>query len=394
MEFKLKDGQSQNHFIWEVYTRGYKTGLLTRERAGEICNEQLGVDFDESAFRKRFASFETMWEEVKHEYLIDTDEELIDRLSKIEEMDDKLYKTKVKTADKLREYRKTLRDEARIENLVELIESIAQDMPDMKITQKPTQLIGETSAILSLSDWHYGMVTNNYWNKFNTLIAKQRVEKLLYDTIKYCQTMNVGKLYVANLGDLLNGNIHVTTRIQSEEDALTQTMHVAELMAWFLVELESYGLEIFYSSVTDNHARINNYKEHIEKENFNKIVDWYLNSRLSGTTIEILDNLIDESISLFEVDGKNVFAVHGHLDKPNQVLPNMALGLQITPHIVLMGHYHNRQEFSMGGSKVFINGSLCGVDDYAKNNRYLGTPSQNLLVLDKENVISIQINLQ
>jgi hypothetical protein len=390
-KYKLKDNQSKNHFIWEVYNTGYKTGLLTREQAGEICNRELLLDFDESAFRKKYEAFEAMWAEVKGEYLIQDDEELMDRLSKIEEAEDGLYKTKVKTADKLREYRKTLRDEARIENLVDLISSCIKSVPQFKVERKENQLSGDVTAILSISDWHYGMVTDNYWNKYNTKIAKQRVEKLLTDTVKYCQTMGIGKLYVANLNDLINGNIHVTTRIQSEEDVLSQTMHVAELLSWLLVNLESYGLEVIYSSVTDNHARINNYKEHIEKENFNKIVDWYLKARLKDTTIEIIENLIDESISYFTVNGQNVFTVHGHLDKPNQVLPNLALGLGITPHIVLMAHYHNRQEFSMGGCKVFINGSLCGVDDYAKNNRYFGKPSQSLIVLDGENTLNIEI---
>lgn len=394
MEFKKKESQSKNHFIWEVYSKGYKSGLLTKEQAGDICVKELGLDFDESAFRKKYEAFETMWNDVKQEYLVDSDDELIERLAKIEEKEDELYKSKVRTADKLREYRKTLRDESRIENLVSLIEDIALDMPEFKITTKEIQLHGDLSAIIELSDWHYGMVANNYWNKYNIEIAKIRIEKLLHDTIKYCQMMNIGTLYVANLNDLINGNIHVTTRIMSEEDALEQTMHVAELLSNFLLELESYGLKVIYSSVTDNHARINNYKEHIEKENFSKVVDWWLKARLSNSSIEILENLIDESISYFEIDGKNIFSVHGHLDKPNQVLQNIALGLQITPHIVLMGHYHNRQEFSIAGSKVFINGSLCGVDDYAKNNRYFGKPSQNLIVLDGDNIMNIEINLQ
>jgi Icc-related predicted phosphoesterase len=392
-KYKLKDGQSKNHFIWEVYNTGYKTGNITREQAGEICNRELGLGFDESAFRKKYESFESMWTEVKDEYLVGTDEELVERLSKIEELEDGLYKTKVKTADKLREYRKTLRDEARIENIVDLISSAVANVQPIKSEKKDIKINGDLSAILQIGDWHYGMVTDNFWNKYNTKIAKERVEKLLHDTIKYCQIMGVSKLYVANLNDLLNGNIHVTTRIQSEEDVLQQTMHVAELLAWFLAELESYGLEVFYSSVTDNHARINSYKEHIEKENFNKIVDWYLKTRLKDTTIDIIENLIDESISLFKVGEKNVFAVHGHLDKPSQVLPNLALGVGVKPDIVLMGHYHNRQEFSIAGCKVVINGSLCGVDDYAKNNRYFSKAVQNLLVIDNENILNIEIVL-
>lgn len=392
--FKLENGESREHFIWRVYTYGYETGQIDKEQAGEICNAELNEVYDESAYRKVYQAFKKVWDAVKNEYLIESDDEIIERLAKIEQKEDELYKTKVKTADKLREYRKTLRDESRIENLVSLIDDIAKDMPEMRIDKKDINLTGEMSAILCLSDWHYGMLTNNFWNSYNTTIAKQRVEKLLHDTIKYCSIMNIGDLYVSNLNDLINGNIHVTTRIQSEEDVLQQTMHVAELLAWFLKELESYGLNVYYSSVTDNHARINNYKEHIEKENFNKIVDWYLKARLNDSSIIIFENLIDESISYFQVDGRNIFSVHGHLDKPSQVLPNLALGIGINPDIVLMGHYHNRQEFAVGNGKVIMNGSLCGVDDYAKNNRYFSDPSQNLIVLDGANLINIEIKLK
>lgn len=390
MEYKLLENESRLHFIWRIYTHQKDTGIPSNEECGEICRRELNETFDESAYRKIYQSFMNMWLEVQNEY---TEEQLQERLLEIDRREDELYKTKVKTSDRLREHRKTLRDEARIESLIELIEELAYEMPDMNIKTKEIKLNGELSGILEISDWHYGMVTNNYWNKYDTLISKLRIEKLLHDTIKYCMMMNIGKLYVANLNDLINGNIHVTTRIMSEEDALEQTMHVAELLAHFLKELESYGLHVIYSSVTDNHARINNYKEHIEKENFSKIVDWWLKARLENSTIEILENIVDDSISYFDIDGKNVFAVHGHLDKPNQVLQNLALGLQITPHVVLMGHYHNRQEFSISGSKVFINGSLCGVDDYAKNNRYFGKASQNLIVFDKENIINIEIIL-
>jgi hypothetical protein len=48
---------------------------------------------------------------------------------------------------------------------------------------------------------------------------------------------------------------------------------------------------------------------------------------------------------------------------------------------------------TQGRSKVFINGSLVGVDEYAKDKRYFSEPSQSLLVFDEDDVIDIELKL-
>jgi len=395
MEENLKrmEGESRLHFIWRVYKYQQDIGNLSNEELGEICRKELNEDFDESAYRKVYQSWENMWLEVKDEYI--SEEVLLERLEQIDKREDELYKTKIKTADKLREYRKTLRDEARIENIMDMIYEIAFNLPEFKYQPKEKQLDGELSAILECSDWHYGKISDNYWNKFNTLIAKDRVDKLIFDTIRYCETMNVGTLYIANLGDLMEGAIHVTCRVMSEEDSIEQIMHVSELFAYFINELHNFGLNIKYVSVSDNHSRLNkNFKEHIEKENFGKIIDWYLKARLTNLDdFEFIENIIDESIAYFELNGKNIFAVHGHLENPNTVIQDLTLSTGIIADIVLMGHYHKKAEKSFHFSKVFVNGSLCGVDEYAKSKRLFGKASQTLIVFDDENIVNFEIVL-
>lgn len=391
-ELKRLENETRLHFIWRMYKYKEDTGKLSQEQAGKICREELNEDYDESAYRKIYQSWQNMWLEVKDEYI--SEEALIERLSKIDQREDELYKTKVKTADKLREYRKTLRDEARIENIIDTIYEIALNLPEYEYKPKEKQLSGELNAIIQIGDWHFGKISDNYWNKFNIDICKQRVDKLIFDTIKYCEMANVGTLYIVNLNDLIENSIHVTTRVLAEEDAIEQIMHVSELLAYFINELYSYGLNIKYGSVTDNHSRLNkNFKEHIEKESFGKIIDWYLKARLSNLDVEFLENQIDESIGLFELDGKNIFYVHGHLENPHTVVQDLTLGTGIIADIVLMGHYHKKSEKPFHFAKVFINGSLCGVDQYAKSKRLFGKASQTLLVFDNENIMNFEIVL-
>jgi len=393
VELNRLENESRLHFIWRVFKYQKDSDKLTNEQAGEICRKELNEPYDESAYRKVYQSWENMWLEVKDEYI--SEEALLERLSQIDDREDELYKTKVKTADKLREYRKTLRDEARIENIMDVISEVALDLPEFKYEQKEIKLNGEANAIIEIGDWHYGKISDNFWNKFNTQIAKERVDKLIFDTIKYCEIMNVGTLYIANLGDLIEGAIHVSCRVMSEEDSIEQIMHASELLAYFINELHSFGLNIKYVSVSDNHSRLNkNYKEHIEKENFGKIIDWYLQARLTNlSNFEFIENIIDESIAYFEVNGKNVFSIHGHLDNPHSVVQDLTLSTGMIADIVLMGHYHNKVEKSFHFSKVFVNGSLCGTDEYAKTRRLFSKASQTLIVFDNENIVNFEIVL-
>ena len=129
MEFKLQSNETREHFLWRVYTLGYMTKTLSREDAGEICQRELGEPYDESAFRKIIEGFHKVWNSVKDEYLIESDDEMLERLSQIEEKEDELYKKKVRTSDKLREYRQLLRDDARIDNLLDCIKFGSENIP-------------------------------------------------------------------------------------------------------------------------------------------------------------------------------------------------------------------------------------------------------------------------
>ena len=49
-----------------------------------------------------------------------------------------------------------------------------------------------------------------------------------------------------------------------------------------------------------------------------------------------------------------------------------------------MGHYHRGAEDEVHGSEVIINSSLSGVDDYAKELRYVNTPAQKFMIFNKD----------
>lgn len=395
--FKLEPGETERHFIWRVYKYMDDTGNISQDEAGEICNRELRVDYDESRHRKIYQSFSNMWKEVKEEYI--QDDNLRERLDLIDEREDSLYKTKVRAWDALREKRKTLRDEARIEEVFEFIVDVAKTIEPYKFIERDIKLTGNNSSILQLSDWHMGEDFKNFWGSFSPEILEDKVTDLIHRTVWHCKRNNIGTLYVCSLGDMISGNIHVSSRVADTLDSIEQIMRVSELMTYLLHTLSEYGLQIKYISTLDNHSRINkNYKEHIEKESFAKIMDWYILGRiidnLKYDNIEIISNIIDDNIGYFKIDDKVFYCVHGHLDNPKTVIEDLSMSVGIKADYVLMGHYHSFAINEKYFAKCIINGSLSGVGEYAKGKRLFSNSSQNLIMFhgNDDVIINMKFN--
>ena len=134
------------------------------------------------------------------------------------------------------------------------------------------------------SDLHLGVDCNNFYNKYNPEIAVKRVSRLVDRTIKYCKANDISRLTVINMGDMIHGIIHTNARIEAGLSVTEQIIKASEIISQALNRLQESASEVIYRSVVDNHARaMANKHEHIEKENFNKIIDWFVEERLKDS---------------------------------------------------------------------------------------------------------------
>ena len=397
MEYILLENESREHFIWRLYENEYKTENIKKEQCGEICRSIFNEPYDESAYRKLWQYFNTMWDAVKHEYILDTDEQLIKRLMTIEEKEDELFKQQIKTRDWTREKRKYLREEARVENLRESFLYANSLSTDVLFNKYETKHNGEKEAVLMLSDFHVGLEIKNYWGTYNKEVFVDRMNQIVHKVMRRAEIENIGTLYVAGIGDFISGAIHATTRLAEEMDVLEQVYFVSKVMKSVLKELSEFGLNIKYLSVVGNHGRLNkNFKEHIEKESFNKLVDWYIQDAIEDglLDIEYIHNEVEDGIGLTEINGEWCAFVHGHRDSVNMVVLNMIKATGIIPKFVFMGHYHSKQTTDQAIATVFVNGCVDGVDEYAKDKRYFNKPSQTLVIFDNDDVVDIRLSLK
>lgn len=358
--------------------------LPLKERNWEELHKKLGIyNFSADAYRRRVERY----------------------MRKNESNEGKEYREAYAEKQKVRDwynaYRRDIREEVRIENLKDEIKFAAEKFgklepivwPEVKETP-----VEKTEAVLLISDLHIGVDCDNYYNKYNKDIAKERLAKLQQNVIKYCSINNVSVLNILNLGDLINGIIHTNARIEAQMDVAEQIMYAGELIANFLYGLSKEIPNITYRSVFDNHSRaIANKNEHIEKEQFSRVIDWFIAERLKDTPIEFIANDIDGGIGRMKLaSGKTLMFCHGHNDGRNNSYQNFIGLTQEWVDYICMAHYHNPASKDFQGCKVFINGSIVGTESYAFGRRLFTKPSQKLIIFNEgnSNISDIDISLE
>ena len=310
------------------------------------------------------------------------------------------YLEKQKVRDWYNAYRRDIRQESRIENLVDEIKLTVDKLNNLPVIKYESKddVILDKEAVLLLSDLHIGVDCNNYYNSYNQNIAKERLEKLLRETIDYCKSNHVKRLNILNLGDMIAGLIHPNARIEQQMDVAEQVMVAAEYISQFLNELQKGVPEVTYRSVYDNHSRlVANKNEHIEKEQLSRIIDWFIKERLKETNILFYDNDIDGGIGTLTLNnGQKMIFAHGHQDGRNSSYQNFIGLTQQWVDYICLAHYHNPASKDFQGCKVFINGSIVGTEQYAFGKRLFTKPSQKLLIFrkDTKTVQDIDINLE
>lgn len=310
------------------------------------------------------------------------------------------YSSKYKEREWVNAYRRLIREDVRIDNLKDEIRLVVDKLNALPaITPKEINLdpnLSKTEAVLLLSDLHIGVNCDNYYNKYNLEIAQERMSKLLSDVTYYCYLNNVQKLNVTNLGDLINGSIHTSSRIEQEMDVIEQVMYAAEILSQFLNELTRLGIEITYRSVSDNHSRvIADKNQHIEKEQFSRLIDWYVAERLKNTSVQMIESSIDFGVGKFKVFDKTIMFAHGHQGNKNSSFQEFIGLTREWVDYICLAHYHSPAIKDYQGCKVIVNGSIVGTEQYAFSRHLFTKPSQKLLIFQENssNIIDIDIGL-
>lgn len=362
---------------------------LTWRAIQRLVEENTGVHHSDKYYRRRAERLESKSETALEKTDSNTPESMENRLK---ELIQDLRVERVKVADERAQLSADVRKISREQTLKEIASLVASDVKERVVpyTIHPQNVteVSDNEAILAISDWHYGIEIDNAFNQYSPAVLINRVNELKDKVIDTCQLYDVTKLHILNLGDMIAGKIHLPLRINSRCDVISQVIHVSEIIAQMLEALTAAGIEVFYYSCSDNHSRIDeNKKEAINLESLARITPWYLKERVRDNDfIHIEDNEFGEDIITLNVNDFMICGVHGDKDKIETVVPKIVSFTRVDFDLMMTAHRHHFAGDEHTKTVVLSNGSLMGTDEYAVDLRLQASPSQNMIIVGKDDL--------
>lgn len=400
MQMTLSKKMGESNEEYKLRICGYKdSGVLEMgwEEVADLINSETDRNYSSSKYRKDFQIIKN------HEDVILKKYNKTDlKIKEMKALKNQLYKEKQKVRDERNAIRRDLREQARVEAMVDefrlISKSIAEKNP-FKLDDYNYINNNGAKGVLMLSDIHFGKAADNKYNKYNTDIALERMDTLADKIISYCKKYEVTELLILQLGDIVEGNIQITARIEKNSRTSKDVIEISEIIANFIKKISDY-VYVKYAGIEGNHSNFSSkYKSRIDGESFQKFVRAHIETRVKygdlKDRVELLyaESIIHPTIGYLEYANKKIFFSHGDNDKPNKVYKN-AIGMVGHVDRIYLGHRHTRFEMNEYGTRIMFNGSLCGVDNYTIKKR-LGSydrPSQTLEIFGEDR-ITIDINV-
>ena len=352
---------------------------LNDQPYADIMREVFGQELSEDESRKRYYGMVMMAD------LLPVEVEPI-RISHLPESEKTLIR------DERNLLRQLQREQARDERYLEVLErSIKTLDPLPKVDCDRVGKVGK-SIVIQLSDWHFGLKTENPWNVYNVEVFNERLESILRGFYDLAHTIGPEEVFVLFQGDLISGNIKNTLRLQNQENIIGQIMLVAEKISHILSEMEQrLEAKVHACFVCGNHERVmRDKKDNLSAENYTTLIKWYVQGRLGETSVDMMDNSHGLDLHVFETQGQRIGVVHGDKDPLGKVVANVGTLTGSYPDIIFTAHRHHLTVEDLQKCRVIGNGSLVGMDDYSQSLRLNSYPSQNVVVVGGNKEITVK----
>lgn len=398
---KRMENENEAQFLWRL-GQAKDSGVeeLSWSDIADIMNKEFRDDvteyLSEAAYRKPYQQAKRFFESGVFDNF--TDEKYLET---IREAEKNARKERFKLFDERTARRKNERAEARREVLVDSFKKIIKEHQPIRLDYEHNHIEhSDNDMIIHLTDIHYGVYINSPFNQCSGDIIKERLRKFLKEIESAVNLYHSEKAYVILGGDMVHGLIHQTGRIESNENVLSQVVHVADLVCDFLYELSKMVSAVEVHTTAGNHGRLNPKKDNNALgENLDLLIPEFGRRTLQNIkNIEFVDNIMSYDIATFTVRGWNVYAAHGDKDNRNTVVSNMTdfarkVGAPL-PDICYLGHRHTNGYSTPHNVKVIESGCVDGMDNYAIDMRLVGMPEQTITIVTEKSKIKALIDVQ
>ena len=355
------------------------------QNVADVINELTGNDYGESTYRKKYQAFKKMLDANQSKF-VDSDAQL----KEIEVQKRELERKKIQFRDERNAWQKQNYADARVEEKLDKLELELTSLGRTNFDEHSNFLIdSDNDMLIILSDLHIGQTFDSIFGKYNTEIAKDRLNQLLNEVVSIRDLNNSKNCYVSLQGDLISGNIHKSIQVSNRENVIEQIKIATELISSFCYELSLHFETVFMSNVSGNHTRMDRKDDAIHDERLDDIISWAVELSLKHIdNFHVLHRNIDTGISDISIRGKSYIAVHGDYDGFNKSgVQNLCLALGFVPYAITYGHLHVCSVDETNGVKMIRGGSLAGCgDSYTIEKRLTGKPSQMVCICTEKGV--------
>ena len=319
------------------------------------------------------------------------------KLKSIREEIGEIYVAKRDNQNVLRDLNKLKRELA--DNTI-FFEEIKEHVSRMDLSVLKAGNLGKlqntgNALLVNASDWHIGLKTDDY----NLDIAKNRITRYAEEIVHYATLFDVSDVYVESIGDMVEGAyLRSTQAYEIEFDYSTQVVKATEVLVHFLNTLSKHVNVTYLGGIMGNHSRMYDKGKNIETDSSENIIDAMVKSFveiIGNNRIVVKDKKQDNSALSFQINGKNVKAVHGDLiGKGGDRITKFISSDNIQYDLLIYGHYHHSTLMEQNHGRLEIGtGCLQGVTAYSKKLGYDTVPSQTIIVFEGEKILPIRIVL-
>jgi len=389
LKYIKHDNESIHEYKIRLFSNKELYNLKSQEIA-DLINKESGKTQGESSYRKWYRAYAEGKSDAQKEFV--SGDKI---LKEYENQKRELYIERQKLRDEKNEYYAWLKEKSREELLYERIDESIQKLITKKNRPLPTPFLinGNDDELLSaFADSHYGCefsikgFNGEIINEYNPEVFKQRMIEYRDELIDFGNKHNIKKLSLVDLGDSIEGILHISQLKSLRGNIVDDIMDYADFIEEWLYSLSDKFSINFYTS-EGNHSDLRiltGKKGDFPHENLERIYTRTLKKCFKDNPrVNICDSL--DGLNYFNINGFNFLTAHGNKEN------NLKTSIQdyentygISVDYFVIGHLHCKNEFEVAkGKEVIQVRSIMGMNEFAKDIKKSSDAGSTMFVVRK-----------
>lgn len=252
-----------------------------------------------------------------------------------------------------------------------------------------------TRMVLCLTDWHIGALVDVEGNQYDFLTAQARIDSVVEQAIAIATERRVYRIDVVYQGDMLEHAYMRNSQAYHAEFPVSEQMTKGGRLLIEVLGKLAQNFFVTYRGFSGNHDRMNGDKNgNIDGDTGMVVVNDMVKLFIEMAKIDNLMYVEAQkfSASLIDVNGINIKAVHGDLEKRADYgkINDHSSRDGIIYQVIVYGHFHHFMSLEVGINKYEVRiGSTKGSDDYSEKLGLGSAPSQGVILVSPTGKIDV-----